>query len=222
MTEEITTEVSKQLINKASEFLEKIVNPPLKELGGLLADKVKFWRFKNQINTIIKAENFISKKGIQPKKIRLKTLFQLLEYSSWEEDPDMQTKWASLLANAVNPEYSHYINSSYIEILNQISPLEAKVLDLMFQECEDFRLSQKLELSQYYVIRISFHSGFKKRVCKDFNISLEQIIILFDNLHRLNLLQAPTFSADKPESCYYDLIQFTPLGYEFIKHCKFQ
>jgi len=144
MAEEITTEVSKQLINKASKFLEKIVNPPLKELGGLLADKVKFWRFKNQINTIIKAEDFIIQKGIQPKKIRLKTLFQLLEYSSWEEDPDMQTKWASLLANAVNPEYSHYINSSYLEILNQISPLEAKVLYLMFQECEDFRLSQKL------------------------------------------------------------------------------
>ena len=30
MAEEITTEVSKQLINKASKFLEKIVNPPLK------------------------------------------------------------------------------------------------------------------------------------------------------------------------------------------------
>ena len=217
MTEEITTEVSKQLVNKASEFLEKIVNPPLKELGGLLADKVKFLRFKNQINIIIKAENFIRQKGIQPKKIPLKTLFPLLEYSSWEEDPDMQTKWASLLANTVNPEYSHYINLSYVEILNQLSPLEVKILDLMYDEYVS--LGHHIKEIPY----ITFGKGFKDKICKRLNISSEKMNIIFDNLHRLNLIQPPIFHGKGViGSRYYDAIQLTTLGYEFIKHCKFQ
>jgi len=53
-------EVQKELINKAWSFLEKIVIPPLEELGGLLEDQVKFLRFKNQVKIITKAEDFLN------------------------------------------------------------------------------------------------------------------------------------------------------------------
>lgn len=211
-------EVQKHLVDKAVSFLEKIVNPPLKELGGLLSDKVKFWRFKNQINIIIKAENFLRQKGIQPKKIPLKTLVPLLEYSSWEEDPNIQTKWASLLANAVNTEFSYDINSSYVEILNQLSSLEVKILDFIYHEyiCSGHPSKD--------VLCFTFGKGFKDLMCKRFNISSEEKMnILIDDLHRLNLIQPPIFYGYKNVgSRYYDSLQFTPLGYDFIKHCKFQ
>ncbi len=212
-------EVQKHLVDKAVSFLEKIVNPPLKELGGLLSDKVKFWRFKNQINIIIKAEDFLKQKGIQPKKIPLKTLVPLLEYSSWEEDPNIQTKWASLLANAVNTEFSYDINSSYVEILNQLSPLEVKILDFIHHE---YMCSGRPSKD---VFVFSFGKGFKDLMCKIFNIpSEEKMNILIDDLRRLNLIRLPLSYVNSyvNMSQYYDSLQLTPLGYDFIKHCKFQ
>ncbi len=211
-------EVQKHLLDKAVSFLEKIVNPPLKELGGLLSDKVKFWRLKNQINIIIKAEDFLKQKGIQPKKIPLKTLVQLLKYSSWEEDSNIQTKWASLLANAVNTEFSYDINSSYVEILNQLSPLEVKILDFIHHEymCSGHPSKD--------VLCFTFGKELKDLMCKRFNISSEEKMnILIDDLHRLNLIQPPiSFGYKRAGSRYYDSLQLTPLGYDFIKHCKFQ
>lgn len=136
MTDGIEEKGIIQLADKAAEFLGKLVNPPLKELGGLMADKVRFWRFKNQVNIILQAKTFLEQKGIQPRKVPLKTLAPLLEHSSWEEDSDMQTKWASLLANAVNPNYSYDIHSTYVDVLNQLSPLEGRFLDLLFDEYE--------------------------------------------------------------------------------------
>jgi len=215
----MTNEIAKisQLADKALEFLGKVVNPPLEELGGLLADKVKFWRFKNQVNVILKAKSFLEEKGIQPRKIPLKTLAPLLEHSSWEENPDMQTKWASLLANAAKPEYSCDIHSTYIEILNQLSPLEAKLLDLLFNEYERTPSDKKAAL---------FFS--KEKICQVMNIPSEKFDIITDNLFRLNLLQPPASHGGVSIGKYpivlrtYEVIQLTTLGCDFVRHCRFQ
>lgn len=215
----MTNEIVKisQLADKALEFLGKVVNPPLKELGGLLADNVKFWRYKNQVNIIFKAKSFLEEKGIQPGKIPLKILAPLLEHSSWEEDSDMQTKWASLLANAANPKYSHDIYSAYFEILNQLSPLEAKLLDALFNEYERTPSNKKATLS-----------FSKEKICQAMNISPEKFNIITDNLFRLNLLQPPASHNGVLIGEYpivlrtYKVIQITTLGCDFIRNCRFQ
>jgi len=217
MAGEIVRRGLAQLVERASEFLGKVVEPPLEELGGLLADKVKFWRFKNQVNIIIQAERFLEQKGIQPGKIPLKTLAPLLEHSSWEEDPDMRTKWSSLLANAANPNYSHDIDSNYVEILNQLSPLEAKLLDSLFNEYERTPSDKRHALS-----------FSKEKICQIMNISPENFDILADNLFRLNILQPPASHGGVTIGDYpivlrtHDLIQLTSLGRDFIRHCRFQ
>jgi len=215
----MTNEIEKisQLADKASEFLGKVVNPPLEELGGLLADKVKFWRLKTQVNIILKAKSFLEKKGIQPGKIPLKTLAPLLECCSLEENPDMQTKWASLLANTANPKYSYDIHPTYVEILNQLSPLEAKLLDLLFNEYERTPSNKKAALS-----------FSKEKICQVMNISSEKFDIIADNLFRLNLLQPPAshdgvFIGKYPIVLRtYEVIQLTTLGCDFVRHCRFQ
>jgi len=215
----MTNEIAKisQLADKALEFLGKVVNPPLEELGGLLADKVKFWRFKNQINVIFKAKSFLEEKGIQPGKIPLKTLAPLLEHSSWEENPDMQTKWASLLANALNPKYSYDLHSTYVEILNQLSPLEANLLDLLFNDYEKTPSDKKAALS-----------FSKEKICQLMNVSSEKFDIITDNLFRLNLLQPPASHGGVLIGEYpivlrtHEVIQLTTLGCDFIRHCRFQ
>ena len=216
MTDEIAEKGIIQLADRASEFLGKLVNPPLKELGGLLADKVRFWRFRNQVDIILQAESFLKQKGIQPGKVPLKTLAPLLEHSSWEEDPDMQTKWASLLANAANPSYSYDIHSSYVDVLNQLSPLEARLLDLLFDEYERTPSDKKDALS-----------FSKEKICQAVNISSAKFDILIGNSFRLNLLQPPASHGGISIGEYpivlrtYEVIQLTPLGCDFVRHCRF-
>lgn len=217
MTDEIVKEGIRQLADEASRFLEKVVRPPLEELGELLADNVRYWRFKNQVNIILKAKSFLEQRGIQPKKIPLKTLAPLLEHSSWEEDPDMQTKWASLLANAVSSDYSYDIHSTYVEVLNQLSPLEACLLDLLFNEYERTPSDKKDALS-----------FSKEKICQIMHIPSENFDILVGNLFRLNLLQPPASHGGVLIGEYpivlrtYEVIQLTPLGCSFVRHCRFQ
>jgi hypothetical protein len=217
MTDGIEEKGIIQLADKAAEFLGKLVNPPLKELGGLMADKVRFWRFKNQVNIILQAKTFLEQKGIQPSKVPLKTLAPLLEHSSWEEDPDMQTKWASLLANAANPNYSYDIYSTYVDVLNQLSPLEGRLLDLLFNEYERTPSDKK--------DAILFS---KEKICQAMNVSSEKFDILIGNLFRLNLLQSPASHGGVSIGNYpivlrtYEVIQLTPLGCDFVRHCRIQ
>lgn len=211
MTDDIVEKGIEKLIEKAYEFIGQVVNPPLSELGGLFADKVKFFRFKNQVNIVLKAKLFLQEKGIEPGKIPLKTLAPLINNCSWEEDPDMQTKWSSLLANAANPAYTNYIHPSYIEILSQLSSVEAKLLDLMFDDYKKAPINKK-----------AFHLD-KESTCQVMNISPEKYDVMIHNLFRLNLSQcAIHFGATPPVLPPSHKIQLTPLGYDFIKHCRFQ
>ena len=48
-----------QIPESVIRFLEKIVGPPLEELGGLLADQVRFFRFKKAIEILEKAQKIL-------------------------------------------------------------------------------------------------------------------------------------------------------------------
>ena len=203
----------------AKEFIGKLVNPALEEGGGLIKDNIAYWRFKNQINLVIKAKKFLEDKGISPKKVLPKTLISILENGSLEEDDYMQNKWASLLANSSNPNYYEEIKPSYAEILKELSSTEVKLLDEMFEEFN------KKQVESEYEIKFN-----KDTVCKKLNISENEYNVLADNLIRLNLCQpAPLrgfslgeVSTNKPATIRSKQISYlTPLGYSFVKACKF-
>jgi len=203
----------------AKDFIGKLVNPALEEGGGLIKDNIAYWRFKNQINLIIKVKKFLEEKGISPRKVLPKTLISILENGSLEEDNYMQNKWASLLANSSNPNYSEEIKPSYTEILKELSSIEVKLLDKMFEE-----FNKKPTENEY---EIEFN---KDVVCKKLNISENEYDVLADNLIRLNLCQpAPlrglslgSVSTNQPAIIRSKKISYlTPLGYNFIKACRF-
>lgn len=68
----------------------------------------------------------------------------------------------------------------------------------------------------------------KEKICQAMNVSSEKFDILIGNLFRLNLLQPPASHGGVSIGNYpivlrtYDLIQLTPLGCDFVIHCRFQ
>lgn len=132
----IRRELTKQGIKAAAEtaknFLEKLLGPSIAELGELLADEVKFYRFKNQVRILLKAQESLRKAVVNPKKVPLKIVVPILEEGSLEEDESMSDRWASLLATAANPNSKISVQPSFPELLKELSPKEALILDKIY------------------------------------------------------------------------------------------
>ena len=88
----------------AKDYLDKLVAPGLEESGGIIADTVAYWRFKNKINLVLKSKAFLESKGIEPKAVLPKVVAPILEAGSLENE-EMKDRWAALLASAAtDPE----------------------------------------------------------------------------------------------------------------------
>ncbi len=66
---ELAKEAIKESFQTAKEFAGKLINPGLQEGGGIIQDTVKFWRFKNQVNILLKAKKFLEEKGMNPQMV---------------------------------------------------------------------------------------------------------------------------------------------------------
>ena len=181
--DEIQTEAvkafGKEVAARIFGFLSDITRPPAKELGGLLADSVKYYRFKNQLRILEKAENINKLLGRKLQKVPLQFLANLLDNCSWAEDNYLQSNWATLLANATSKgeDTSNYI--TYVELLRQLSPIQAKCLETMYEESEYPARRLIKQLPSYQSANI---------LKKALNVDDNQFIIVIDSLIRLNLI----------------------------------
>jgi hypothetical protein len=73
--------------------------------------------------------------GFTPQAVSPKILFPLLEGASFEENEDLHTMWAALLANASSPKNAAKVAPGFIATLKQMSPEEAKLLKSIFAFC---------------------------------------------------------------------------------------
>lgn len=183
MSEEKYTDLANGMgkaAEKALDFIEKIIAAPIMEGTGIFTDKVKYWRFKNQINIITKAREFLKSKGIEtPKKIPIKDVTTLLEYASFEEEQIMQDSWAKLLANTMNPNNKFNVCHIFSQVLNQISINEVYILNYIFSKCFIMSSEDRPYLERNDLIRNS-HSDYQTGM------------LLIDNLLRLRLIEEQT------------------------------
>lgn len=162
---------------KALDFIEKVIAGPIIQGTGIFTDKVKFWRFKNQVDIILQARKYLVDRGIQtPKAIPIKDVTTLLEYSSFEENQEMQDNWAKLLANALDPSNTFNTCHLFSQILNQISVNEFYILRHMFSRSFIMTDDHRPYLNRTELIR---HS----------NVNYTTGMLLIDNLLRLRLIE---------------------------------
>lgn len=179
----------------ARHYLDQIFLEPLSELGLLLKDKISFWRFKNQINTVLKARNFLERKGIRPESIKSnflpETVIPLLEAASETSDNTLSDMFAGLLASALNPETKETMHPAYAKVLAQLSLLDAVILkDLYFNVLS---MAQSLDLEkppENYNLHQPPHRqlGIEPKSPPDPSDHSEQEMMLsFQNIKRLGI-----------------------------------
>lgn len=119
-------------IDLVKDFLERLVGSSIEEAGLLISDNIKLRRFKNQIKMLDKAQKIVAESNIGIKQISLKKIVPLLEYSSLEEEENLQDKWANLLVSFVNADQK-YESTVFPYILSQLSSKEVIELDKLYE-----------------------------------------------------------------------------------------
>jgi hypothetical protein len=123
-----------QMFVPLHQLLDKLLGPAATEVGLSLSDSVKVWRLKRQVRLLQEVKRLLEHTDKDIKPIATRLFFPILEAASIEDDDEMQTRWASLLANEATDAGS--LHPSYIDILRQLSPSDAQLLDKLCGWCD--------------------------------------------------------------------------------------
>jgi hypothetical protein len=129
---------------------KRMLGPAAEELAEMWRDQVRLYRYGRQVKCVEKAERMVQEAGFTPQAVPPKILFPLLEGASFEEDEDLHTMWAALLANA-SSEMTKSVRLGFISLLRAMSPDEAELLNSICEQVthpklEARKLSKKQEL----------------------------------------------------------------------------
>ena len=123
----------KQLFQPVQDLVQKLVGPAATEVGLAFGDSAKLWGFKRQLGILKEVQRLIDESGLKINPIATRLFFPVLEAASIEDDDDMQTRWAALIANESTKVGS--VHPSFIEILRQMAPDDARLLDRLYARC---------------------------------------------------------------------------------------
>lgn len=122
------------------------------ELGGMLGDQMRYWRFNNSINIFDKVQHRLKERGVHADRIRALDFgpqFLALENLSFEESDEVQDLWAGLIASALDQNSAVEIEKRYIDLLRAISPPEAGLLHILWSFGVDLTFRSKEEVEEF-------------------------------------------------------------------------
>ena len=198
-------------------FISTYISGPLEQVSGLLEDRLRYVRWERQQRLMMKAEEFRIQQGLPlpDKPLPLKNAVPLLFNATLEEDDSLQDMWARLLINGTNKFTGITIERSFIEILAQISYLEARILqaiyELPFEKTQHTGIVTE-NLPEYAVIAEDTPATKYKEPTDDVKLALA-------NLTRLGCIK---LSDSWGGGEIFSVINPTLLGKELIVACTFR
>ena len=159
---------------------------------------------------LIHAATMLHAVNAEPQPVPGRLLWPVLERSSVEEDTDLQSRWAALLANAsISPER---VPPAFAYILAEFSPFDALLLDWLWDQ-SPFRTNPP---SGAYITVTS------DRMLNELELAADTLVIVLANLDRNNLIIAPATIAD-PQQLLEHRFQHTAIstyGVAFVRACR--
>ena len=156
---DVSSSVVEKGIDIARGFIDKLVSPPIEELGLLVKDHISYWRFSNQIKILNKAKAICERNNISVKAIPPKLLCPYLDNASLEDDEDLQDKWATLLVNMVDSKQNMQ-NHVFPYILSQLSKEEFNLLESVLLE----KINRISELEKELFDFLTNRSGVEEKL----------------------------------------------------------
>lgn len=218
------SELPKGLVQGAQAFLDRLLGPTVDETSQLLADKVRYRRFKNQVKIIAGARTVLADAGLEPRSVPLRTLIPLVEKASLEEDPGLQEMWSNLLANAATSDAREGLHRLCVDVLSSISPREALMLQHAYGEYKRKRPELLAKLKTQRPAREEIHAEsifFRPSELLSRAAVLEtEGDVLLDNLLRLNLFRYEVPEIEDGQNVFPSFVHLTELGLAVLKECQ--
>src|SRR6266567_1648626 len=100
--------------------VKRMLGPAADELAEIWRDQVRMYRYERQLKCVEKAERMAQEAGFTPQAVPPKILFPLLEGASFEENEDLHTMWAALLANAASEHDRDKVRPGFLATMKQM------------------------------------------------------------------------------------------------------
>ena len=185
---------------KVGGFVSKVIGGASTQVGGILEDWAKYYRYKNLLAIADKVEALHAGRGLEGKTIPIppRAAIPMLESASLEDDEVLQEVWALLIANSTDPNFKEAIHPGYTEVIKQLSSDEAMILQ-SFRKIESYPILFSIHVS-HDPNRIPVsklpplpYQGTSKSF-SEFCIKLplkrpQDIRAFFDNLQRLQIIE---------------------------------
>ena len=119
---------------EAGGFIAKFIAGPMEQGVGIFEDRLKYMRWERQVRLMARAEEFMRLSGLKAptRPVPMKIAIPIMQGATLEEDDSLQDCWAALLVNAGNASFLAEIRRSYASILEQLTPLDARILDVLY------------------------------------------------------------------------------------------
>ncbi|MDO7884296.1 Abi-alpha family protein [Hymenobacter cheonanensis] len=118
----------------AKPFLTKVLGLAAEEIGEIGRDYIKGQRTKNAERTLTDADKLLAVVRREAQRVPFNIAVPLLEGASLQEEPTLADKWAALLANAADPAQRVAVQPSFADVLRQLTPTDAQVLEFIYAE----------------------------------------------------------------------------------------
>lgn len=113
-------------------IVKRMLGPAADEVAEMWRDRIRAYRYDRQVKLLEKVEKIAKEHRLKLGPVPPKILFPLLEGASMEDNEELHTMWAALLANAASADYAHKVRPGFIATLQQMAPDEAAVLNWIF------------------------------------------------------------------------------------------
>jgi len=209
-----------EIADKAGTFFAKVFREPIDEVSGMITDKLRFVRWKrmvqmsDEVNKILEDKNVHTTRAVPPK-----IALPLIEEASLEEDPNLQYLWNHLLANAMNPEFNGEIRYGFVEMIKEITGVEAILLNKFYEILN--REGRIRPLSNIFNYSLT-----KEKLIQILGVSIDDYAVAANNLMRMQLISPAILKGgarmgSEPLTIYkgIDAVTLTPLGVKFVEAC---
>ena len=208
-------QTAKPTVELVKDFLSRLLAPTGDAVGKALAHPVEEWqrrRVERASELVAAAAALVVGTGAEAQPVPGRVLWPILQNGSLEEEPELQDRWAALLASAST--HCDDILPAYAYILDQLTVLHVHVLDWMYR----YGRISSVDDSQ--------NPGWRdiqmSEIIGRFGLHIDTYSVLASDLHRLQVIDGRRhiYTKTMASQSYYALVNLTPLGVAFVRSCQ--
>jgi hypothetical protein len=151
LLEVLMKENSPENVAVSEGLLKRILGPAADEVGLILRDSVRAYRKKNLSKILPRGLELVEASKLEPQEIPMRTLIPIIECASIEDNEYLAEKWAGLIASAATAQETTANHPCFPQILSELSPLDAMILDRLWEpeRPEQWQAFKELQCSKY-------------------------------------------------------------------------